>query len=328
MSSIFVYVESKQQKLSSSSKELLAKASVLAKQAELELHAISIGHNHSSIAEELKSFGVKTYYLSDHEQNLPIEGQAYAELIASICSKANPLAVLATASAFAKTIFPRVAQLLSAGIVTDCVELSWDANHKLQAQKPLYSGKCVATATIHTNCAIAVCRPNSFLEKGGEGLSLCDTKVETVEAVSRHVGARLIEEKEVTASKVQLAEAEIVVSGGRSLKSGENFSILEDLAQVLGAAVGASRAAVDAGYVPHSMQVGQTGKTVNPSLYIACGISGAIQHLAGMRTSKTIVAINTDPEAPIFQHCDYGIVGDLFDVVPVMTQSLKKILHQ
>ena len=195
---------------------------------------------------------------------------------------------------------------------------------KIQAKRPVFSGKAFRTVTLDADKCVFSIRPNSFAvpadAPGGSA--------ETV-AVSADFGetkVKLVEMQESTSAKADLTEAERIVSGGRAMKNSENFAILESLADVIGATVGASRAAVDSGFAPHSMQVGQTGKTVNPSLYIACGISGAIQHLAGMRTSKVIVAINKDPEAPIFQKADYGLVADLFEAVPKMEEEFKKLL--
>jgi electron transfer flavoprotein alpha subunit len=208
----------------------------------------------------------------------------------------------------------------------DCVTFSLE-NGNLVAKRPIYAGKAYATVTFKDNVPqIATARPNVLeLNEPDESRS-----VEVVDAEfsldDSHLKTKAAEVIQEEGAKVDLTEAERIVSGGRGMKGPENYKILEELADIIDATVGASRSAVDAGWRPHSDQVGQTGKVVSPNLYIACGISGAIQHLAGMSTSKYIVAINKDPEAPIFQKADYGVVGDLFDIVPALTEEIKKIL--
>jgi electron transfer flavoprotein alpha subunit len=220
---------------------------------------------------------------------------------------------------------PRLAARLGVGLAADCIGFSV-RDGRLMATRPIYAGKLWSEVAWKSSPMLATLRPNVF--KAGEADSGRQTAVERPRVTVPGSATRLVELREETQTGLpELAEAEIVVSGGRGMKGPENFGILEELARVLGAAVGASRAAVDAGWRPHRFQVGQTGRTVSPKLYIACGISGAIQHLAGMRTSKLIVAINKDPEAPIFKIADFGIVGDLFQVVPLLTQESKRLLH-
>jgi electron transfer flavoprotein alpha subunit len=227
--------------------------------------------------------------------------------------------VLGAASPVGKDLLPRLAARLDAGLATECTSLEVSGG-QLVGTRPVYAGKATTNVTISSSPALFSVRPNSFAISASAGAG----SVVAVE-VALGDGDRLTQVIEVKASSsavADLTEAERIVSGGRSLKSEENFqSVIVPLAQSIGATPGASRAAVDAGYAPHSWQVGQTGKVVNPELYIAAGISGAIQHLAGMRTSKVIVAINKDAEAPIFQHASYGIVDDLFDVCPALTEA-------
>lgn len=228
------------------------------------------------------------------------------------------------ASALVKDLFPRMAVRLDAGLAVDCTALDAKGT-EVKARRPMLAGKYFAWVKFKSPHAVISVRPNVL------GIGTAGAGAATVKAVT---GSGTVRAKTTGVSggaslaRPDLAEAERIVSGGRAMKAAENFKILEPLADTIGAAVGASRAAVDSGYAPHAMQVGQTGKTVNPTLYIACGISGAIQHLAGMKTSKVIVAINSDPEAPIFQRADYGAVGDLFQVVPALTAEFKKLLSQ
>lgn len=243
----------------------------------------------------------------------------YANALHAYLSTQSPGAIFAGATAIAKDLLPRLAAKFQVGLASDCTEIK--VGEKVTVRRPVFAGKCSKAVEFLATPAMATIRPNVYPVEATSGAS-------TVEKVAANAGTPkcfVVEVKAAAAKKVDLTEADIIISGGRSLKSADNFKILQDCAAVIGAAVGASRAAVDAGFAPHDMQVGQTGKTVSPKLYIACGISGAIQHLAGMRTSKIIVAIDKNPEAPIFQRADYGLVGDLFEVVPALTEEFKKL---
>lgn len=252
--------------------------------------------------------------------------EGYANALQSFIANGSYDYVMTGATSMAKDMVPRLATKFDAGMVSDCVNFLFDGD-TFCGTRPLFAGKCLAKVNLQgPKPHFVTVRPNALglpaSTTAGAG-EAADASVETGE-----IRAAI---KEIIASAsetVDLTEANIIVSGGRAMKNSENFVILRELAEVLGATVGASRAAVDSGYAAPDMQVGQTGKTVSPSLYIACGISGAIQHLAGMRTSKVIVAVNTDPDAPIFTKADYGIVGDLFKIVPILKEEFKKILAE
>ncbi len=220
-----------------------------------------------------------------------------------------------------KDVFPRIAAILDAPLVLDCIGVDLKT---LTAQKSQYSGKAIATFKLHGTHFLLGIRPNVIsAEPSPVTAELLSFQTQISE------GSLMVEAvKKAAGGAVDLAEAAIIISGGRAMQNGENYRILHECAQVLGAAVGASRVAVDAGWVPHSMQVGQTGTTVSPNLYIACGISGSVQHFAGMKTAQVVVAINTDPQAAMMQHCDYGIVADLFEIVPLLTRQLKAAFNR
>lgn len=250
--------------------------------------------------------------------------EGYANALKSFIADGGYDYVFAGATAAGKDFFPRLATKFEAGVASDCVNFTMDGG-TFAGTRPLFAGKCLAKVELQgPKPHFVTVRPNALgmpdTPTAGAG-EASDSSVDAGE-----IRAAIKEIVAAASEKVDLTEANIIVSGGRAMKNPENFKILEGLADVIGATVGASRAAVDSGYASPDMQVGQTGKTVSPSLYIACGISGAIQHLAGMRTSKVIVAINTDPDAPIFTKADYGIVGDLYQIVPLLQEEFKKIL--
>lgn len=250
--------------------------------------------------------------------------EGYANALHSFISAGSYDYVLTGATSLAKDMVPRLATKFDAGLASDCVNFLFEGD-TFHGTRPLFAGKCLAKVNLQgPKPHFATIRPNALGMPEAPTAAAGEAGDASVDA-----GAIRATIKEIIASAsetVDLTEANIIVSGGRAMKNSENFVILRELAEVIGATVGASRAAVDSGYAAPDMQVGQTGKTVSPSLYIACGISGAIQHLAGMRTSKVIVAINTDPDAPIFTKADYGIVGDLFTIVPILKEEFKKIL--
>ena len=313
MPGILILAEKEDGKLKNYSCELASKAVELAKGLNAPVHGVVIGNQGSAAAEELGAFGV--------QEATAIEGPAVQALLPLI-QELKPQIILASASGMGKDILPRLAMKLKAGLATDCVELSIE-NGKLKAKRPIFSGKVFVDVTFLSDVQLATARPNSF------AVTVIDAAkkaaVKTIQSASEGTRVVVKEVKEAEKGMKDLTEAEIVVAGGRALGSSENFKTIRDLPETLGATVGASRAAVDAGYISHDHQVGQTGKTVNPKLYIACGISGAIQHLTGMQSSKVIVAINKDPEAPIFSKADYGIVGDLFILLPILTTKIKEL---
>ncbi|HNX31428.1 MAG TPA: electron transfer flavoprotein subunit alpha/FixB family protein [Holophaga sp.] len=318
MKMILVFCELKDGKIRKPSLEALSEARRLADAAGKQVGAVFAGGGAAG-AEEAAGFGADVILKAEAPALAAYSSDGYAALLADVVKAKGATILLAAATATGKDVAPRVAARLGAGYAADVTGLAVK-DGRLQARRPVYAGKAFATVEFESPVQVATTRPNVF------PVAPCP-KAGTVEALSAApVGFKAVV-KEILAKaggKLDLTEAEIIVSGGRGMKEGANFKILEELAETLGGVVGASRAAVDAGWgIPHSMQVGQTGKVVSPTLYIACGISGAIQHVAGMSTSKFVVAINKDPEAPIFKLADYGIVGDLFEVVPELTKALK-----
>lgn len=226
--------------------------------------------------------------------------------------------LIGLASAKGRDVFARLSALLNVTLASDCVGINFEDK---TVRKSHFSGKTIATIKLKSDLLLCALRPNVIeAEKAPT-----DAQVENYTANAQDPGlVNLLEVTKGDTSKMDLTEADVIITGGRPIDAAENYKMLEECAELLGAAVGASRAAVDAGFAPHSMQVGQTGKTVSPRLYIGCGLSGSVQHFAGMKTSKVIVAINTDKDAPIFQKCDYGIIADMFEVVPVLTEVLRE----
>lgn len=303
--------------------EVMKAASTLAGETGGEAIGLVIGDQVKSIAADLGGYGAKKVVAAERPR-LRFPSNAYAEIIAQVARSEKADAVFLSATAMGKDLAPRVAVKLDAGLASDCTAVKADSG-SLTAVRPVFAGKALTEVTISSPVKVFSLRPNIFSagESSGASAPVADFAVELTDA---HYGAEVTEVTQ-SSGKLDVAEADIIVSGGRGLKGPENFAMVEELASVLGAAVGASRAVVDAGWRPHSEQVGQTGKTVSPSLYVAIAISGAIQHLAGMSSSKYIVAINKDKDAPIFQVADYGIAGDAFEVVPALTQELKKVLR-
>ncbi|HRK06309.1 MAG TPA: electron transfer flavoprotein subunit alpha/FixB family protein [Pseudobdellovibrionaceae bacterium] len=297
------------------------------RQAGLHTQALVLGSGAQTVAQSLAGWGVKEAFVSDHADFDRYNPELFAEAVASAIRDSGAEVVLATSSMLARDLFPRVAARLDTAAVSDCTELKFSGSAP-QVRRPLYAGKCSAEVSfMGSGPKMILMRANQL--PVGEPTGGGAVQIKTIPSPSSQGLRSLIKDVVKGATgKLDLTEANIIVAGGRGLKEASNFKLLNDLADTCGATVGASRAVVDAGWVPHSMQVGQTGKTVAPSLYIAVGISGAIQHLAGMSGSKVIVAINKDANAPIFQKATYGIVGDLFDVVPALTTEFKSLLSQ
>jgi electron transfer flavoprotein alpha subunit len=324
MGDILVFAEQDGGKAKKTAFELLSKANELAASAGGSVIAVVVGTGIDSVAADLAAHGAKKVIIAENANLAKYNTIGFTKALAAIIEEIKPSIVLASASEVGKDLMPRLAAKIKAGLASDATDLRIEGG-KLVAKKPVYSGKAFVDVTFNSPIQMATTRANSFPIADAKAGAQAETIKKSVD-IGELVNAIVSFEKGDSSGKADLTEAEIIVSGGRAMGNADNFKILNELADVIGATVGASRAAVDSGFAPHSMQVGQTGKVVNPKLYIAAGISGAIQHLAGMRTSKVIVAINKDPEAPIFTKADYGIVGDLFTIVPLLTAEFKKAL--
>ena len=320
---VMIVAEQRDGALRKISLELASTARKLADQTGDEVSAILLGSGIEGLAAELGKYGVDKVFVGDNAALEPYITEAHADVVAKIVKENDPAILLLGASAQGKDLSARVAAKLATGLATDCTDVKIDGG-KFVAIRPLYAGKCVGEIEFTSTPAMASLRPNVFAAEENAKAGAVVKVDAAVDAAA--IKSKVVEVQKDTSGKVDLTEANVIVSGGRGMKDAEGFAILEALADVLKANVGASRAAVDAGWRLQKDQVGQTGKVVSPNLYIACGISGAIQHLAGMSSSKCIVAINKDPEAPIFTKADYGVVYDLFKVVPELTAACKKII--
>jgi len=323
--SVLVFIEQRDGRVRAVSKEALGEATRLAAVLGGPVVGVCPAAADPGLA-ALGESGAEQAILARHAAFAAYHPAGYARAVAAAVERVHPKAVLFAASAMGKDLAPRVAARLDLGLATDCTALAAEGG-RLIATRPVYAGKAVQKVGFVRAPAMLSLRPKIFAPVAKPGKSAAVETVAVAEDPS-FARARLREVISSAAGKADLTESEIIVSGGRGLKGPENFKIVEELADALGATVGASRAVVDAGWRPHADQVGQTGKTVSPKLYVAVGISGAIQHLAGMSSSRCIVAINKDPEAPIFKVADYGLVGDLFEVVPALTEAVKKLNAQ
>jgi len=320
MPGVIVVCEVNEGKLRKTSLEGLSIGKQLAAAAGGELAAVAFGSSAKSVAEQAGAHGAKMLYAVSSGELEAYSTEPYTAALRQVIDQVKPSVVLFPGSANGRDLAPRIAARLGVGVASDVVKLEW-TDGKLRARRPMYSGRVFGTYELEGQPAIASCRPNAFAVEAAGG-----TAAEVVEVAFEAVPnrAKVLETKSPEAGELTVSEADIIVAGGRGLKEAANFSHIRDLAHAIGGAVGASRATVDAGWIDHQHQVGQTGRVVSPNVYIAAGISGAIQHLAGMSSSKHIIAINKDPEAAIFRIADLGVVGDLFTILPALTEEVKK----
>ena len=327
---VWVFAEQKDGIAQSVVFELLGKGRELADKLGVNLCAVYLGENVGSQLQELYWRGADLVYVAESPKLKDYLSESYSNVLAKLILEYRPEIVLCGATSLGRSLIPRVAAIIGTGLTADCTGLEIDLNRRLLLQtRPAFGGNIMATIICPEHRPQMATVRHKVMPQAGVNNSLEGKIIKKYfkeeELLSR---TKLVDIIKETESTVNIAEASIIVSGGRGMQGPDNFKLLQDLALVLGGAVGASRAAVDSDWIPYSHQVGQTGKTVCPKIYIACGISGQIQHLAGMQSSDIIVAINKDPSAPIFSVATYGIVGDLFEVVPALTAKLKQILHK
>ena len=317
---VLVLAESSGATFRKSSFEAVTAGRTIADLLNVREHVLAIGNNLNDRVGELGKYGADNVVLAEDPSLALYQPDYYRQVALEAVKRVNPSIILAAATSTGKDLAPRLAIHLDTAVASECVQLDLEAG-KIIATRPAYAGKVLLKARINSSPGIATLRPNVFTAK-----EVTPSRKPVIERIEfKRPDSRMAVKEFVTqgAKKLDLTEASVIVSGGRGMGGPQNYNILEELANVMGGVVGASRASVDAGWRPHSDQVGQTGRTVSPTLYIACGISGAIQHRVGMINSKVIVAINKDPDAPIFGFADYGIVGDVFEVVPALTREMK-----
>ncbi len=323
---IWVFVEQKNGKLAPVVYEIIGEGRRLAQKLGASLSAVLLGSKLEHLVDELKFYHLDRIYLVDDPALSVFMDEPYSFVLSNLIKKYKPEIFLGGATSIGRSLIPRVASILETGLTADCTSLDVDVAKRLLLQtRPAFGGNIMATIICpEKRPQMATVRPHVMKRAAKSSEGKCEIIKEkfAIPPFKTHY----LDFIEDIMENVKLEDADIIVSGGRGLGKAENFIILQELADVLGAAIGASRAAVDAGWISYSHQIGQTGKTVSPKVYIACGISGAIQHLAGMQTSEIIIAINKDPDAPIFQSATYGIVGDLFEIIPKLTKKLKEIL--
>ncbi|MFC2161095.1 electron transfer flavoprotein subunit alpha/FixB family protein [Acidobacteriota bacterium] len=322
-----VYIEIREGKIKKSSLEALSEAKRLSNDMGMEVAAVIVGHDNEALAKEGFRYGASKVFVLENTLLSHYSPSGFAFALQSLIDEIKPAVILFSATAMGKDLAPRLAARLGVSMASDCISLTAKEG-KLEVVRPIYAGKAFAAFSFKSSPQIASLRPNVFplidpVDKQGE------TVKKDVILAEDNAKDRVVELLKAEGSDLDVTEAEIVVSGGRGMKGPENFDLLRDLSSILPhSAVGASRSAVDAGWIDHQHQVGQTGKTVSPNLYLAFGISGAIQHLAGMSSSKFIVAVNKDPEAPIFKVADFGVIGDLFQILPPLKEEFKKLLAE
>jgi electron transfer flavoprotein alpha subunit len=319
---IIVIAEYKEGKFRKCSLEAISLGRRIAEKISKNLTVIVPGHKISNI-DELIPYGAQKILILDNPILENYSSEAYSESIIQSIGNTPFFLMIIGGSVLGRDLAAYISAKLQVGLISDCTDIIIEDSN-LKFIRPMYAGKIIAEVKLTSYPGVVSIRPNVFPASCVDNPK--EPVIEKVEIDTSKIkfGARVIETLPSKEAKIELTEAEIIVSGGRGVKSAENFKIIEELAKELNAAVGASRAVVDAGWKPHEYQVGQTGKTVSPNVYIACGISGAIQHLAGMSSSKCIIAINKDPDAPIFKVCDFGVVGDLFQIIPPLIEGIRK----
>ena len=318
MAGILVFIEQRNSEIRAASLQAVSEARRLGAGP---VSAVLPGSGIGGVAPSVGAYGAGKIFVADDANLALYSAEGYAEVVAKAVELAQPNAIFFGGTAMGRDLAPRVAARLGVGALADAVEITLDGE-TFVVKRPVYSGKAFATVDAAGNTPQVISlRPNVFAADDVGG----SAEVVNLDGLSLAIRAIVKELADTGGGELDVAEADIIVSGGRGIKGPENFALIKSLADALGGAVGASRAVVDAGWIEHKHQVGQTGKVVSPTLYVAAGISGAIQHLAGMSSSKVIVAINKDPDAPIFKVADYGVVGDLFDVIPPMVAAIKAL---